>query len=89
MVRVDQHRLERIEEKPVHKFFVNAGVYVLEPEVLKNIEHAKRFDMPCLFNSIVAKGKDVSVFPVREYWLDLGKIEDFNKAQDDYKGLFF
>jgi NDP-sugar pyrophosphorylase family protein len=88
VVQVDQHRLEGIEEKPVHKFFVNAGIYVLQPEVLKMIPRNKHCDMPTLFKRVLEEGHETSVFPVREYWLDLGKIEDFNRAKGDFDGVF-
>lgn len=88
VVRVDQHRLQSIEEKPVHRFFINAGVYVLNPDSLKLIEHAQHCDMPSLFSSLVNEGLEVAVFPVREYWLDLGKVDDFNRAQGDYLEIF-
>lgn len=87
VVKVDGHRLVGIEEKPVHKFFINAGVYVLNPETLDLLVAGEPCDMPQLFDRI-ARQQETAVFPVREYWLDLGQLEDFNRAKGEYDGVF-
>lgn len=87
VVKVDGYRLVSIEEKPVHKFFINAGVYVLNPEALDLLDAGVHCDMPHLFDR-VARQQETAVFPVREYWLDLGQIEDFNRARGEYGGVF-
>ena len=46
------------------------------------------FDMPDLFNEIIKDGKVTAAFPIREYWLDIGKMDDFEKAQGDYWEMF-
>lgn len=63
---------------------MNAGIYVLEPNVVSLIPHGVAYDMPALFDDITRKGMNATVFPIREYWLDIGRIDDFNKANDDY-----
>jgi len=85
---VDNHRLLSIEEKPVQRFFVNAGIYVLEPQALKLIPSNTYMDMPSVFEQILGMEENASVFPIREYWLDLGRIEDFTKAQGEFKEEF-
>ena len=84
VVEVDDHRLSEIVEKPTHRFLVNAGVYVLEPEAISLVPKGTAYDMPTLFEDIARKGLSATVFPIREYWLDIGRIDDFNKANDDY-----
>lgn len=84
VVSVAGHRLERILEKPEQKFFVSAGVYALEPKILSLISKNQVLDMPNLFNKLIAEQYATSVFPVREYWLDIGRKEDFTKANDDF-----
>jgi dTDP-glucose pyrophosphorylase len=81
VIRVDKHRMLSIEEKPVHQFFVNAGIYVLDPAVLTMIPPNTYFDMPTLLEKLIADGNETAVFPIREYWLDIGRIEDFQRAQ--------
>jgi dTDP-glucose pyrophosphorylase len=80
VVDVNEHKLLGVEEKPVHSFFVNAGIYVLNPEVMENIPVNTKYDMPQLFDDILRKQANVASFPLREYWLDIGRVEDFEKA---------
>lgn len=76
--------LVTIREKPIHRSFVNAGIYVLNPEVFNYIPHNEYYDMPTLFEHLIDKNKKTSVFPIHEYWLDIGRMDDFNKANDNY-----
>lgn len=80
VVKVDRHRLASIVEKPVERFFVNAGIYVLEPEVLESIERNTCLDMPELFDRLVAGGRESAVFPLHEDWLDIGRHDDLELA---------
>lgn len=75
-------------EKPVQRFFVNAGIYVVEPTIFKNVPENYKIDMPSLLEEHINAGKSVMMFPIHEYWLDIGRMDDFKKAQLDYKGLF-
>lgn len=88
VVKTEEHRLVNIEEKPIHHYFVNAGIYVLNPEVLSLIPENTFYDMPTLFETLLAQGKEVSVFPVREYWLDIGRMSDYERANRDYMEEF-
>lgn len=88
VVTLDQHRILSIEEKPIQKFFVNAGIYVLEPKVLELIQQDSYLDMPSLFNQLVTQEKNTAVFPIREYWLDIGRIDDFERAKVDFDKVF-
>ena len=76
-----------IKEKPIHRSFVNAGIYVLSPEVFEYIPHDMFYDMPTLFDALIAAGKKTSVFPIHEYWLDIGQVDDFQRANEKYKEL--
>ena len=88
VVETDQHRLLSISEKPTHQFFVSAGMYVLEPEVLDLIPPGQPCDMPQLFESVVAQEGGASVFPIREYWLDIGRLDDLERAQNEFGKIF-
>lgn len=72
-----------LREKPRLTFLVNAGIYLLEPSVLKQIPLGGRYDMTELISDLLAAGQTVVGFPVMEYWLDIGKHDDFQKAQED------
>lgn len=77
--------LVKIKEKPINRSFVNAGIYVLNPEVLDYIPEDEFYDMPTLFEQLIEKNKKTTVFPIREYWLDIGQIDDFNRANNEFK----
>lgn len=69
-----------ITEKPVHKFFVNAGIYVLEPALAKSVAKDQYIDMPSLLEKKIGQGEQVAAFPIHEYWLDVGRIEEYEQA---------
>jgi NDP-sugar pyrophosphorylase family protein len=74
-------KIERISEKPQLQFFVTAGIYLLEPHVVEEVPRdGSRFDMPDLINRITARGCTVVSFPIREYWVDIGQLEDYERA---------
>lgn len=88
VVQTDGSRLKQIVEKPVHSFFVNAGVYVIEPSALVLLPEGQPFDMPQLFDAITSRDGIASVFPIHEYWLDIGRFDDLERAQDDFRKVF-
>lgn len=88
VVKVDKHALVGIEEKPIHRFFVSAGINVLNPEVIRFIPKNEYFDMPSLFEKILDNQMPTSVFPVREYWLDIGRFADYERANGEYVEVF-
>ncbi len=88
VVNVAGNRFVGIEEKPVHKFFINAGIYVLNPDALEMLKPGEHCDMPGLLNRVAQQEQTTAVFPVREYWMDLGQIEDLNRAKGEYDGVF-
>jgi dTDP-glucose pyrophosphorylase len=88
VVEVDEHRLARIDEKPIQRFFVNAGIYVLEPRVLERIPAEGPFDMPQLLERVREAQEVVSVFPIREYWIDVGRHDDLDRAHEDFLRVF-
>ena len=85
VVQIDDHKLTGIIEKPQQSFFVSAGIYVLDPVVLDLIPNNQFFDMPDLFKMLIGEKDNILVFPVREYWLDIGNKVDFEKANGDYE----
>lgn len=85
VVKSDGSRVEGIDEKPKLDFFVNAGIYLVEPSVLSFIPPACRFDMTDLVGTLIEAGHLVASFPVVEYWLDVGRPDDYHRAQSDYR----
>jgi dTDP-glucose pyrophosphorylase len=90
VVRTSGERITAVEEKPVQRFFINAGIYVLSPQALTHIPRDTVFDMPTLFERLNASGALTTAFPLREYWLDIGRVEDYVQAnmQLEYLGKF-
>lgn len=84
----NNRRIREIDEKPVHRFFVNAGIYVLEPSVLQYLPPDTYIDMTTLFGRIIAHKLETSVFPIREYWIDIGYHEELEKANAEFGNLF-
>lgn len=88
VVEVDGSRLRALTEKPTQTYFVNAGVYALEPAVLDLMEPDRPLDMPELFQRAMDKGMTTGAFPIHEYWLDIGRIGDYDQANGDYQRHF-
>ncbi len=80
--------LKRIVEKPVIRNFVNAGVYLLNPDVCMRVPNGRSFDMTDLIDVLSRDGGKIICFPVREYWLDIGQVEDYERAQREYAEVF-
>ncbi|MDP3871347.1 MAG: nucleotidyltransferase family protein [Methyloversatilis sp.] len=84
VVRMDGADIVSIDEKPVHRFFVNAGIYTLSPEALSHVAGNTFFDMPTLFEKLLDSGRRTSAYPLREYWLDVGRLEELERAQSEW-----
>ncbi len=83
VVEVEGTWLKGVREKPSVGFFVNAGIYLLEPSVQSYIPDGQRFDMTDLIGHLLADGRRVATFPIVEYWLDVGQPDDYAQAQRD------
>ncbi|MDP2143569.1 MAG: nucleotidyltransferase family protein [Gallionella sp.] len=88
VVNISDSQITSIEEKPTHKFYVSGGIYMLNPESLDLIPNDQFFDMPSLFESMIARGANALSFPIREYWLDIGRMSDYEKANSEYGEVF-
>lgn len=88
VVKTDNYRLRQIDEKPVQRFFVNAGIYVIEPNILEVIPQNQFFDMPELFDQLIKEEQETVVFPIREYWMDIGHLADFERANGEFSEVF-
>lgn len=88
VIKTEGTNLISIEEKPVHRCFVNAGIYVLNPESLSLIPKNEYFDMPTLFEKLIDAKQTTSVFPIREYWLDIGRTDDFERANEEFSKYY-
>ena len=64
---------------------VNAGIYLLNPEVRVFISNGQPYDMTELIGGLVTEGRQFVSFPILEYLLDIGRPEDYEQAQDDLR----
>ena len=76
-----------MEEKPTQLFHINAGIYVINPEMIKKVKENQIVDMPTLLEQKIADNGNVMMFPIHEYWLDIGRMEDYKRAQSDILNL--
>jgi NDP-sugar pyrophosphorylase family protein len=83
VVECEDVRIVGLTEKPSFGFFINAGAYLLEPRAWDFIPQQQRFDMTDLIHKLLDAGLPVVGFPIMEYWVDVGKKEDYQRAQED------
>ena len=84
VVKCEGERVVGIIEKPIEKHMVSAGIYVISPSIPLTVETGECVDMPELINRLVNDGEHVGVFPIHEYWIDIGRHDDFSQAQKDH-----
>lgn len=84
VIKLDGPHITSIEEKPIHRFFVSAGIYALSPEALQFLPAETFIDMPTLFEKLIEAGKKSVAYPLREYWIDIGRHEEFTLAQQEW-----
>lgn len=88
VVRHRDDAIEAIEEKPIQRFVVNAGTYVLSPQALELVPHERYFDMPSLFDAMVQRGWRTRCHHTDGYWLDIGRLPDYERANSEFEELF-
>lgn len=88
VVVTEDDKVLRIEEKPTRRYFVNGGIYVVEPTLLKHIPQDMYYDMPNFFENLIEKKEKVGAYPFNEYWIDIGRLDDFERAHADFLEIF-
>jgi dTDP-glucose pyrophosphorylase/CBS domain-containing protein len=71
-----------IVEKPNQECFISGGIYVLNPNVCDRLNPDQPIDMPDLIRNLIADRRRVTAFPVTEYWIDIGRMEDLERARE-------
>lgn len=77
------------KEKPTYTYYSNGGIYLMKKEVLEMIPEDQFFNTTDLMENLIQQGKKVHSYPHRGYWLDIGKHEEYQKAQEDIKHINF
>lgn len=85
----DKEEVLSFMEKPRYTYYSNAGIYLMKRELLNLIPDGQHFDATHFMEKVIGSGKKLVSYPILGYWLDIGRIEDFNKAQEDIKHIRF
>lgn len=88
VVRANNGYIEAIEEKPVQRFMVSAGIYVLSPHVLELLPKGEFHDMPSLFESVTRSRLKARCHHINGYWLDIGRLPDYERANLEFRDFF-
>ena len=83
----DADRLTDYSEKPTLKYEVSMGVYCFAPRALEHIPRGERLDFPDLILKLIAAGEPVRGWRSTDFWLDIGRTEDYEQAQEDFETL--
>ncbi len=81
--------VKSFKEKPTYTYYSNGGIYLMKKSALQFIPKGKFFNATDLIEILIEDMKKVVSYPLSGYWLDIGKHEDFEKAQNDFKQIKF
>lgn len=84
VVQLNDSHIVQIEEKPFYRQFVNAGIYVLSAEALQFVPPATHLDMTDLFDRLIKERRRTAAYPIREYWLDVGGLDELERAKREW-----
>ncbi len=87
VVQVDGVELKGFKEKPRIRQLVNAGIYVINPALIESIKDGQVIDMPELLLNESNESRRVTVYPIHEYWLDVGRPESLEEAHATWEEL--
>ena len=85
----DKNEVSSFREKPRYTYYSNAGIYLFKKELVYLIPDDDTFDATHFMEAVIANKKKLTSYPILGYWLDIGRMEDFNKAQEDVKHIYF
>lgn len=82
ILEVEKDSIKALSEKPTYNYYANAGIYLIKKQMLSLIPDNEYFDATDLIELLIAHGSKVIRFPITGYWIDIGKNEDYNKANE-------
>lgn len=85
----EENTVLSFREKPRYNHFCNAGIYLIKASLLANMPQNEYYDATDLIEDAIRKGSKVATYPITGYWLDIGRKEDFIRAQEDVKHIVF
>lgn len=89
VLETSNNHVINFKEKPTYTYYSNAGIYLMKKEVLSRVPKDSYYDMTDLMENLISDGKKILSYPFIGYWLDIGKKEDYDKAQEDIKNIKF
>jgi dTDP-glucose pyrophosphorylase len=89
VLETEGSRILSFREKPVYTHYTSAGIYLIKRELLDLIPAGKHFHATELMDAVIAKEKKLIHFPILGYWIDIGRMEDFERAQQEFKHIKF
>jgi dTDP-glucose pyrophosphorylase len=87
ILEMEEDRVISLKEKPSYTYYSNAGIYLMKREVVDLIPKNEHFNATDLMDSLIESEKKVGYYSILGYWLDIGKMDDFIKAQEDIKHI--
>lgn len=85
----ERNEVISFSEKPRYTYYSNAGIYLFKKELVNLIPDNDTFDATHFMEAVIANGGKLTSYPILGYWLDIGRTEDFYKAQEDVKHIYF
>ena len=79
--------VQSLKEKPRYTYYSNAGIYLIKKDIFRYIPQNNFFNSTDLMETLIKEGKKIITFPILGYWLDIGNMEDYIKAQEDIKHI--
>lgn len=88
VVESQNNLITAMVEKPTYRYHINTGIYVLSPECVASVAPNTKIDLPTLLAQRMEKKEKVGIYTSYDYWLDIGQMADYQKAQQDIKTHF-
>jgi NDP-sugar pyrophosphorylase family protein len=89
VLETEEGQIKSFKEKPTYTYYSNGGIYIMKKSVLQHLPKNTFFNATDLMDKLIAENLKVVSYPLIGYWLDIGKHEDFIKAQNDIKQIKF
>lgn len=88
VIKTNKNHITKIMEKPIQTSLVNAGVYIFSPDILKIFKPDHPIDMPSVFENLLQNNKKVLSYDVKEYWIDIGRLDELRRADSEFHDFF-
>lgn len=87
VIETENDNIIEIKEKPIIEYLINGGIYCINPNLIDFIPDDQYFEITDLINICIKNGRKVGSYEIKDYWMDIGRIEDYNKVNKDIYDL--